>query len=60
MDGPNKIECFITLGSKGLRGTSTSLILLGLFISYEENIHSHAFPAKKTRMAKQSQAQAAI
>ncbi len=30
-----KLECYITLGWKGLQGTNTSL--LGLFVSYEDN-----------------------
>jgi hypothetical protein len=35
MVGPNKPECYITLGWKGLKWTNTSL--LGPFVSYEEN-----------------------
>jgi hypothetical protein len=34
MVGPNKLECYITLGWKGLKWTNASL--LGPFISYEE------------------------
>jgi len=35
MNGPNNIECYITLGWKGLKGTHTGL--LDPFVSCEEN-----------------------
>ncbi len=35
MNGPNKPECYITQGWRGLEGTNTNL--LGTFISYKEN-----------------------
>jgi len=35
MNGPNKLECYITLGRKGLTGKKHSSIL-NLFVSYKD------------------------